>query len=78
MLFLSDKAFYYLFGILFLLFAFFNKHAISVLGLVFIYIAYKNVHLSNTMYWLLGAWIIASIFYDFRFEIGIDANFLLA
>jgi hypothetical protein len=64
-------------GIIFLFFAFFNKHAISILGVFLIYIGYTNYHLSNAMFWMLMAWIIVSIMYDFRFRLGIGGNFLL-
>ena len=64
-------------GIIFLFFAFFNKHAISILGIFLIYIGYTNFNLTNTMFYLLMAWILVSIMYDFRFRLGIGGNFLL-
>ncbi len=64
-------------GIIFLFFAFFNKHAISILGIFLIYIGYTNYYLTNTMFYLLMAWILVSIMYDFRFRFGIGGNFLL-
>ncbi len=64
-------------GTLFVLFAFFQKHAISVLGLALLYLGYKKVHLSTTMLYLLGLWIILALLYDFRVFFGFGANFLL-
>jgi hypothetical protein len=64
-------------GVIFLFFAFFNKHAISILGIALIYIGYTNYHLSNMMFWMLMLWILISIMYDFRFRLGIGGNFLL-
>ena len=64
-------------GVIFLLFAFFNKHAISILGVFLIYIGYTNYRLSDMMFWMLMAWIIVSVMYDFRFRLGMGTNFLL-
>ena len=64
-------------GSLFVLFAFFQKHAISVLGLVFLYLGYKHVNLSTNMLYLLMVWTLLAIFYDFRFSLGFSGNFLL-
>lgn len=64
-------------GALFVLFAFFQKHAISVVGLVLLYLGYKNIHLSTNMLYMVGVWILLAIFYDFRFSLGFQGNFLL-
>ena len=64
-------------GIIFLLFAFFNKHAISILGVFLIYIGYTNYRLSDMMFWMLMVWIILSVMYDFRFKFSMGNNFLL-
>jgi hypothetical protein len=66
-------------GIIFLLFAFFNKHAISILGVFLIYIGYTNYRLSDIMFWMLMVWIVVSVLYDFRFSLGMGmrTSFLL-
>jgi hypothetical protein len=64
-------------GIVFLLFAFFNKNAISILGVFLIYIGYTNYRLSDMMFWMLMVWILISVMYDFRFRLGLGSNFLL-
>jgi hypothetical protein len=64
-------------GIIFLLFAFFNKHAISILGVFLIYIGYTDYRLSDMMFWILIVWIIFSLMYDFRFNFSMGNNFLL-
>lgn len=64
-------------GTLFLFFAFFNKHAISILGIFLIYIGVNKCHLTNTYLYLLIFWIILSILYDYRFTFGVNGNFML-
>lgn len=68
---------YLILGALFVLFAFFQKHAISVVGLVLLYIGYRKVNLSTNMLYMLGLWVILSILYDFRMHLGVSGNFLL-
>lgn len=72
-----DKNVFIILGTLFVFFAFFNKHSISILGLILIYIGINNYHLTSTYFYLLMLWILIAILYDFRFSFGIQGNFLL-
>jgi hypothetical protein len=73
----SNSTSFLILGTIFVLFAFFQKHAISVIGLVLLYLGYKNVNLTTNMMYLMMIWILFAIFYDFRFSLGFQGNFLL-
>jgi hypothetical protein len=73
----SNSTSFMILGVLFLLFAFFQKHAISLVGAALLYIGYRKMYLSTNMTYLLWLWVILSILYDFRMSLGVQGNFLL-
>lgn len=73
----SNSTSFMILGVLFLLFAFFQKNAISLVGAALLYIGYRKMYLTTNMMYLLGLWVILSILYDFRMSLGIQGNFLL-
>jgi hypothetical protein len=72
-----DSTSFMILGALFLFFAFFSKHAISVLGLVLIYIGYTKMQMNTQMFYLIMLWVLLAILYDFKVHFGLSGDFLL-